>query len=98
MTTEHRIKVRDLPPTAVRLTPEVRHALAREATINNRSLHGEIVFRLQQSLQPPSFTGSPAAESVGTYEVRSDVERTMLAFYRRLSAEKQLALLSLLKP
>ena len=48
--TADKIKVRDLAPTAVRLTPEMRHALAREAAINGRSLHGEIVHRLKESM------------------------------------------------
>ena len=45
-----KIKIRDIPPTGVRLSPELRAGLLREAAINNRTLHGEIVLRLVNSL------------------------------------------------
>jgi hypothetical protein len=46
-----KIKIRDIPPTGVRLSPELRAGLLREAAINNRTLHGEIVLRLVNSLE-----------------------------------------------
>lgn len=97
--TEQQIKVRDLPPTAVRLSPELRHQLAREAAINGRSLHAEILHRLRQSLDPDG--AAAAANRVGepraAYAEHSDSERALLTLFKRLSPEKQLALLSLLK-
>ncbi len=97
--TDKRIKVRDLPPTAVRLPPEVRHALAREAAINGRTLHGEIVQRLRDSLAPHLAGGSGHAlqESRPPYLELTDSERALLTMFRKLSPEKQLALLSLFK-
>jgi hypothetical protein len=95
--TEQRTKVRDLPPTAVRLDPELRHALAREAAINGRSLHGEILQRLKRSLLSMKPGKLAANEPMAPYAVLSDQERALLSLFRRLSPEKQLALLSLLK-
>jgi hypothetical protein len=99
MTTEKKTNVRDLPPTAVRLPPEVRHALAREAAINGRTLHGEIVQRLRNSVAHEGGTGKHgAAEGAPAYaEPLSDGERALLAIFRKMSPEKQLALLSLFK-
>jgi hypothetical protein len=97
--TDQRIKVRDLPPTAVRLSPELRHALAREAAINGRSLHGEIVQRLRNSLAPDAGSAGrhEAGESRPAYAELADGERALLTIFRKMSPEKQLALLSLFK-
>lgn len=97
------VKIRDLPPTAVRLKPELRQRLAREAAINGRSLHGEILFRLTTSLEGPQGgvnTQAPhrAGEAVaGWLPQQSDGERAMLTLFRALPPEKQLALLSLFR-
>jgi hypothetical protein len=95
---DQKIKVRDLSPTAVRLSPDVRHALAREAAINGRSLHGEIVHRLSQSLVTEQARQVRAHEAPAGYtpEVQ-DTERALLTLFRKMSPEKQLSLLSLLK-
>lgn len=100
MTNDQKIKIRDLPPTAVRLLPETRQALAREAALNGRSLHGEIVMRLTNSMH----LGAPQTTSHGVREsdpVQTnplpDGERALLTAFRKMSPEKQLALLSLLK-
>ena len=98
-------KIRDIPPTAVRLAPEVRHALAREAAINGRSLHAEIVLRLRKSLGVVAGDDTPPTEHAvrdtvaGAYftQALADSERAMLAVFRGMSPEKQLALLSLFK-
>ncbi len=99
MTTETKTKVRDLPPTAVRLPPEVRHALAREAAINGRTLHGEIVQRLRNSLAHEGGAGKHGvAEGRPAYGAElSDSERALLTVFKKMSPEKQLALLSLFK-
>jgi hypothetical protein len=100
VTTEKKTKVRDLPPTAVRLPPEVRHALAREAAINGRTLHGEIVQRLRNSLPHEAAGNKSHAINEGrpayVPEV-TDSERALLTIFRKMSPEKQLALLSLFK-
>ncbi|WP_290906259.1 hypothetical protein [Aquabacterium sp.] len=83
----------------MRLDPQLRHALAREAAINGRTLHGEIVQRLRQSVGEV-VTGPAYALMEGRppYENElPDTERAMLTLFRGLSPEKQLALLSLFK-
>ena len=98
------IKIRDLPPTAVRLRPEIKERLAREAAINGRSLHSEILLRLTASLQSSEMVD---AQGQATHRAKepgsewplhqSDTERALLSIFRRLSPEKQLALMMLLK-
>jgi hypothetical protein len=96
--TDKRIKVRDLPPTAVRLSPELRHELAREAAINGRTLHGEIVQRLRGSIEKKGGKAHGVQEHRPDYLAETtDSERALLTLFRGLSPEKQLALLSLLK-
>jgi len=97
MTEPRKVKVRDLPPTSVRLDPLLRNALSREATINGRTLHNEIVLRLTRSIEgaePP--TAHPHGDR-GAAPGLSDSERTLLTLFRRLPPEKQLGLLSLLR-
>lgn len=101
------VKMRDVPPTGVRLAPELKAALAREATINGRTLHAEILLRLMASLKQdfvPTKLGRPSAplmaqEDQAVYSVSdlSDTDRAMLGVFRRMPPEKQLALLSLFK-
>ena len=94
-----KVKVRDIAPFGLRLPPELRQALEREADIHNRSLTAEIIERLKRSLEPQHAgrRGTHAAAPEGVYEPASDVERAMVAVFRRLPPEKQLALLSLFK-
>lgn len=101
--------MRDVPPTGVRLAPALKSRLTREASINGRTLHAEILYRLQQSLDQHSYsytegnnlpTHGPAsaARDVSPGEQPlPDTERAMLNVFRRLPPEKQLALLSLFK-
>lgn len=94
------VKIRDLPPTAIRLNPELRAALLREAAINGRSMHAEIVLRLKNSIEgtrgaQPS--AHPAQEERPAYADLTDVDRSMLTVFRKLPVEKQLALLSLFR-
>ena len=82
----------------------------REAVINGRTLHAEILHRLQASLQArPGAYSEPASATVHTTlhdvqgptkspdELLSELDRAMLVVYRRMPPEKQLALLSLFK-
>lgn len=108
-----KIKMRDVPPTGVRLAPELKNKLMREATINGRTLHAEILLRLQQSIQgvqhlPATYTEASAATAhttlhdVGTQtkspaDLLTELDRAMLGVFRRMPVEKQLALLSLFK-
>ncbi len=94
------VKIRDLPPTAIRLNPELRAALLREAAISGRSMHAEIVWRLKNSIEGPH---QQDAGDQGTNEPRpgyvdlTDVDKTMLTIFRKMTVEKQLALLSLFR-
>ena len=112
------VKIRDIAPTAVRLKPELRAQLSREAAINARSLHAEILFRLQASLAEPSAASAAnssvramASPTLSTHHAAqhvpvwpavqttayTDAERTLVSYYRRLTPEKQLSLLTLLR-
>jgi hypothetical protein len=109
VTTSNPVKIRDLPPTAVRLRPELRAKLAREAAINGRSMHAEIVIRLtgslegQQGMAPAAISHTASERLVGFGQekspayVLSDIDRAMLSVFRAMPPEKQLALLSLFK-
>lgn len=60
-----KLKMRDVPPTGVRLAPELKNRLAKEAAINGRTLHAEILIRIQQSLDgvqhlPAAYPPAPA--------------------------------------
>lgn len=112
-TSADKIKMRDVPPTGVRLAPDLKAQLSREAAINGRTLHAEILLRLQASLQgtqlPPSYTTPNTATAhttlhdLGTQTKKSpadplsETDRAMLGVFRRMPVEKQLALLSLFK-
>ena len=95
-----KIKIRDLPPTAIRLSPDLRAALLREAAISGRSMHAEIVTRLKNSIEGADQQN---AGDQGTHEPRpgyldlTDVDKTMLTIFRKMTVEKQLALLSLFR-
>lgn len=97
MTTES-YKVRDVQPTLLRLDPELRARLTRDAKANGRSLTKECELRLLQTYEP----GARGASTLGTAEPKAEyalsaTEASLLKVLRKLSPEKQLALLSLLK-
>lgn len=96
-------RVRDIPPTGVRLQPDLRAALEREARINGRTLSAEIIRRLKASLDESHVstvlrTGEspPAAEPARQRPV-SDAQRMLLALFDAMGPDKQLALLTVLK-
>jgi hypothetical protein len=75
---------------------ELRELVKREAKLNGRSLNAEILTRLRASIDPQRRSGgsrTTAPERNGW--VPTDAERAMLAVFRKLPPEKQLALLSL---
>lgn len=94
------MKVADIAPTTLRLPPDVRDLLAREATINNRSLSQEITWRLQCSLAPQAVLeakeAAPQPAAAG-YAALADEQRLLLALYGALAPDKQLALITLLR-
>lgn len=99
--TEH-VKVRDLPPTGLRLTPALKAYFVREASINGRSLHAELVRRLEESKRRDegavtTHSGHLVVEPSAAVPALSEGERAVISLFKRLTPEKQLALLSLLK-
>ena len=63
---KERFKARDVPPTALRLHPDVRAELVRIAFVNGRSLSKEISVRIEASLKAdaapaPTPTSAPAS-------------------------------------
>ncbi len=94
--------IRETAPFGVRMPDELKEALQREAKINGRSLNQEIVARLRSSLEQPvrvptnGYTVHQGGQQ-GYSEGMSDAERQMVAVFRRMPPEKQLALLSLFK-
>lgn len=99
--------VAGVPPTSVRLPPELRDRLAKSAAENSRTLSAEIVRRLWESAVPqPDVVATDAAgkvryvleaKSTGPVTAQTLSERRLLALYAQLSPEQQLALLTLLK-
>jgi hypothetical protein len=100
-------RIRDIAPTGVRLPPELRAALEREADINGRTLSAEIIRRLKLSLEVAHVsgevrTGEPerpgAAGAQPSYQRPvTDHHRMLLALFDAMPPDKQLALLMVLK-
>ena len=94
------MKVQDINPFGIRMPAELKQLLDFEAKKNNRSLNSELVNRLWQSLgRDDQVEGKLGAEQsrpeyAGQF---SAADKAMLAIFRRLPAEKQLALISLFK-
>lgn len=92
---------RDASRYLLRMPEELLHELRREADLNGRSVNSEILTRLQLTLAQQAKllqTGhrieDPAAAE---YRAMSDMERALLNIAKKLSPEKQLALISLFK-
>lgn len=108
-----RVKLRDLPPFSLRLPPDMRASLQREAEIHGRTLSAEILQRLKLSLTTGAPLGSSATgagdvlatSTPGRLPTRADshsqsvtdTERMLLALFNTLPPDKQLALLKFLR-
>lgn len=92
---------RDINPFGVRMPPDLKSDLEQEAKKNSRSLNSEIVDRLKKSLEAIASgqVMNTAAQNTAAYKVDqySDIEKQLVQVFRKLPAEKQLALLSLFK-
>lgn len=89
---------RDVAPTGVRLPPDLRDQLVREAAINGRSLSAEIIFRLKSSVPLDGPATRTAADRDGHYgPTLDDSQRQLVTLFSALPPEKQLALLTLLR-
>lgn len=77
----------------------LKERLEREADINRRSVNSEIVNRLEESVNAEVGDAAPRKlkEPEAIYSRLTDAERAMLAVFKTLPPEKQLALLSLFK-
>lgn len=82
------------------MPPELKDRLHNAASINGRSLNMEIIQRLQDSLDGVAKE-APATilrqEGADYGPVISDLDKAILAVFRRLPVDKQLALISLFR-
>lgn len=91
-------KMREINPFGLRLPAPLKESLEKFAEANHRSLNAEIVTRLTESVERPRPRANVAHDSgINTYGALSHSESAMLAVFRQMPAEKQLALLSLFK-
>jgi hypothetical protein len=88
----------------VRLPVELKAQLQREAFSQNRSLTAEVVRRLTESFNRTPAEAQPQQAAHRVEQSRtahggklSDTEAAMLAVFKKMPPEKQLALLSLFK-
>lgn len=106
-------RVSDVVAIGVRLQPDLRSQLEREAAINGRSLSAEILARLRASLDNPELANRLAharAMEVGSAFLVAepppqgspvpplgDAQRMLLSLFAALPPDKQLALLTFLR-
>ncbi len=105
--TEKPYIARDVQPTVLRLHPDTREALVRLAKEHGRSLSKEIALRLDASLREEGGGALPNELQRTVDGVRepapvdgwsiTEMDKAMLAVFRSLPPEKQLALLSLFR-
>ncbi len=94
------MKVQDINPFGVRMPAELKQQLEFEAKRNGRSLNSEVVTRLWETLSKAHEGGEKhKAREPGTHYAvpLTDTEKALLAVFKKLPPEKQLALLSLFK-
>lgn len=84
---------REINPFGVRMPPELKSALDKQARKNGRSLNMEIVERLTKSIEPAQIR----LVTSGQTEKLSVAEQQLLQVFGEMPAEKQLALLALLR-
>lgn len=94
--------MREISPFGIRMPPDLKDALLREATAAGRSMNQELILRLRASLEnpvsEPTVTGyTVQSPSMNYSDTITDIERQLLYVFRRLPPEKQLALLSLFR-
>jgi len=90
-------------PFTLRLRPELRTELEREAAINRRPLAQEIMLRLEESMargRAAPGTSVPPMAGTGTATCAAsitDAHRMLIASYDALTPDQQLALLTFLR-
>lgn len=104
MTTDNDKKARP-PRFLLNMPDELRQAVERAAFAADRPVTAEINRRLQQTFDAernpfahrPAPTPAPIASEATPSEPLGGAEQALLEAFRRLSPDKQLALLSLLR-
>lgn len=103
------VKAKRTPRFLLLMPEDLRHDMEKSAAAKGRKLTAEINIRLRESLRrdqiPDFLTYQDGKLIVGevktsTYTVSmetTEADRAMLSVFRRLSPEKQLALISLFK-
>lgn len=98
-----------IAPTTIRIPPDLRDALQREANINGKTLSSEIVERLRLSLEVPPVSlavslnrGASVLPQGKDAEIRraqqvTDAQRMLLSLFDAMPPDKQLALLTVLR-
>lgn len=92
----------------IRMSLDLKERLQREAFANGRKLTSEVNMRLEESLkEAPApklvYSATPRPDAAhhandnGPAHPLSGIDQAMLDVFRRLPAEKQLALLSLFR-
>lgn len=89
--------IRDMQSTHVRMPSRLKQDIDFHAKSNNRSLNAEIVQRLQDSLTARQDHGTKQAPISPYSGELPMIEQQLLNIFRRLTPEKQLALISLFK-
>lgn len=90
--------MREIAPFGVRMPPELKARIEAEAKKNGRSMNTEVVARLAASLREEAAyqVARPATPAYANNDL-TEAEKQMLATFKALPAEKQLALLALFK-
>lgn len=93
------VKLRDIPPFSLRLHPELRTTLQREADIHGVTLHAEILQRLRVSLGGvgEAYQAPQRAEGAASGLAIGDAQRMLLGLFDAMPPDKQLALLTVLR-
>lgn len=96
--------MREIAPFGIRMPPDLKRELLDRARAAGRSLNQELLVRLRASLAGDIAAGLrdgytvEEPRSVYTSSVStSEAERLLLIEFRQLPADKQLALLALIK-
>ena len=90
--------MREIAPYGVRMPADLKKRIEREAKAAGRSMNTEVVARLTASFSSSQQQQQFAYGAAGYMPNDiTDAERQMLEAFRKLSAEHQLALLTLLR-
>lgn len=88
----------------LRLPADLKAELLRAAAVSGRRITAEVNTRLRQSFEaapsnygPTHLSTHHSAQEKSPADLLTETDRAMLAVFRRMPVEKQLALLSLFK-